>query len=124
MSQVHSQFQVFTSDSNPSLADSFNKLKMEIERFTAKGDLAPKSIGVEYLEHTHQIVMSLGYTEGTEPGYTVRLTALDIGRFEPNDTKGIANAMSKAALTVENTICHEFYVSEDNEFTMILMSRI
>lgn len=123
--QVHSQFEVFIGQPSApgQLATSFGKLKAEIEAYAANGALAPKSIGVEYIEPTHQLVMSLGYTAGQEAGYAVRIMAVELGKFDLSDGKKIAAAMSAAAKTTENVLCHEFFVREDNDFVLVLMSK-
>jgi hypothetical protein len=75
--QVHAKFKLFSGvlDGGKSLA----ALAEQVEKFAVSAKAAPKSIGVEYLEHSKQVVLSLGYRDD-EPAYPVKLTAVSLGR--------------------------------------------
>lgn len=120
-SQVHSKFKVFVDDVD---SDGLSKnVTSQVDSFCADKRVAPKSVGVEYLESGKKLVLSIGYRDD-EPGYSCRLTTKPLGRFESLNEEAIANAMSSAAESVKDVICHEFYVLDNGMFVMVLLSRI
>src|SRR5262245_35272295 len=71
--QVHSKFKLFAGSLGP--GGSLGSLGTEVEQFAAKVKAAPKSIGVEYLEHSKKVVVSLGYRDD-EAAYPIKLTGV------------------------------------------------
>lgn len=120
MQQVHSKFKVFIPEAGLTDDEAMRRLSSMVETFARPGNLAPKSVGVEYLESQKQIVLSLGYRDD-EPGYRVKLTSVSLGKLALNP-EAIEQAMSNAALTIENVICHEFFVDAEGVFVMVLLS--
>ena len=60
--QVHDKFKIFSGEL---AADgSIGKLADEVAAFSKKSKIAPKSIGVAYLEHGKRLVITLGYRRG------------------------------------------------------------
>jgi hypothetical protein len=118
--QVHSKFKVFISEAGMPYGDAMHKIATEVEKFSCTGTTAIKSVGVEYLESSKQLVLSLGYRDG-ETGYPVKLTTVLLGSLDL-DPEEIEEMMSKTADTVENVICHEFFVTGDGQFVMVLLS--
>lgn len=122
MSQVHSKFKVFVCTPVDSKLDP--DTVAEATKFFAdrKQTLAPKSLGIEYLEQTNQLVMSLGYVEENlpTPHPTVKIDCVSLGRLIVSEAV-VEAAMEDAASKVKNVICHEFYV-DDGEFFMVLLS--
>lgn len=121
MSQVHSTFKVFISTPvdgklDPSVAEDVRKF------FTDNGDkYDAKSVGIEYLEQTDKLVLSIGYVELSNPlRSSVKLDCVSLGRLALN-AEEIEAALGAAAAKVQDVICHEFYVN-DGEFFMILLS--
>ncbi len=116
--QSHSQFKVFTG------APVHGALPAEVladfEAFTKDGNVAAKSIGVEYDERTNKLVLSLGYRDD-EPGYPVSLKCVSIGILEVVP-ETIAAALSAAAAAEKGVICHEFYIAADGEFFVVFLS--
>lgn len=118
--QIHGKFKVFVGPvGSDGLIDEIAK---RVEAFCAKGDIAPKSVGVEYLESQDVVVLSLGYRDD-EPGYAIKLVSPVLGVFENLDPVEIEKAMRAVCLGVENVICHEFYVREDGQFVMVLLAK-
>jgi hypothetical protein len=121
MDQIHTKFKVFTG---PLAADkTIGPLGKEIETFVSQGHIAAKSIGVEYLEHTRRLVMTLGYRDD-QAGYPVKIHCTRIGKIDTNtDFTKLEQAMGAAAAAARNVLCHELYITEDDEFYMVLMTR-
>lgn len=119
MIQVHSKFMIFTSTPMPdgSLDPEFGASVCEALR---AANLAPKSVGIEYVESQDLIVLSIGYGS-SEPGYPVKLTCIPLGTV-PADQR-LGTAMSEAAAQVDNVICHEFYVNKHECFFLVLLSK-
>lgn len=119
MNQVHTKFKIFRGQLpvNKSIAN----LKAEIETFVRDNQITPKSIGVEYLENTQQLIMTLGYRED-QPPYTVTIESIYIGRLENEvDISAIEQLMMQAADKERNIICHELYITDNQEFFMVFM---
>ena len=118
--QVHDKFKVFIPEENIAYDEAMRRLGNMVASWSAEGKVAPKSLGIEYLEASKRLVLSIGYRDD-EPGYPVTLTSKSLGkpRLFPD---AIEAAMSKAAEGVPHVICHEFFVDEKGEFVMVLMS--
>jgi len=117
--QIHAKFKVFISEAGIPYA-AVRRLDAMVRAFTKEGKHAVKSVGVEYLEKDKRLVLSLGYRDDV-PGYSVKLTSVSLGRLQLQP-EAIEQAMTKAAGDVENVICHEFFVTDDGEFVMVLLS--
>lgn len=121
--QVHSKFKVFIPAAGIDHKEAMRSLNGMVESWSKDGKVAPKSVGIEYLEGEKRLVLSLGYrdSEAGHPGYQVSLTSVSLGK--PSLTPdAIEAAMGKAAVDVPNVICHEFFVTGDGEFVMVLLS--
>jgi hypothetical protein len=120
--QVHSRFKLFTGSLGP--GGSLGKLATDVEEFAARAKAAPKSIGVEYLEHNKQVVVSLGYRDD-EPGYRIKLQSVSLGKVESlaGDELGrLEKKMGDAADKTPHIICHELLVTGEREFIMVFMT--
>lgn len=119
-SQVHDKFKVFIPEENIAYDEAMRRLGNMVASWSREGKVAPKSVGIEYLEGPKRLVLSIGYRDD-EPGYPVTLTSKSLGKpaLFPD---AIEQAMSQAAAGVEHVICHEFFVTGDGEFVMVLMS--
>lgn len=121
-SQVHSHFKAFSGafDGGAGVA----ALSAEVATWVNGANVAPKSIGIEYLEGQKQLLLSVGYRTDETP-YKVSLTTANIGRVETLDATGLASLetrMAKAASGIANIICHELFVTETNDVTMIFLT--
>ena len=78
--QVHGKFKVFSA---PLGEDGMlGSLSGEVEAWVRSSHIAPKSIGIEYIESSSRIVLSIGYRDD-EPAYEVKLKTVDLGRDGP-----------------------------------------
>lgn len=123
--QVHNQFKVFSGRLGPD--NTLGALADEVSAYVKSNQVAPKSIGVEYLEAAERLVLTLGYSKN-EPGYEVALQAVSLGQVSglqvnQGDFSALESAMSQAASKVQNIICHELYVTDDNDFVMVFMTK-
>src|SRR5271157_3676085 len=116
--QVHSKFKVFIPASGVPYADAMSQLSAKVEEFTSHDNVAAKSVGVEYMEGTKQLILSVGYRDD-EPGYKAKLVSISLGTHIRLEPELIEAAMTKAAEGVENVICHEFFVTDEGEFVMV-----
>jgi hypothetical protein len=120
--QAHSKFKVFIFPPSDTDAVPTNVLE-EVCQFVADSGVAPKSVGIEYLEGKEtkgdeKIVLSLGYRDD-EPGYPVDLQCVSLGKLAL-DPEAIGKALRSAA-EYRNVICHEFYVTDEGEFFLVLL---
>lgn len=119
--QVHGKFKLFVG---PLGADGgLGGLAAEVEGWVRSAGVAPKSIGVEFLESDAVLVVSLGYRDD-EPGYNVTVKAAPIGRLEGTDRgalERLEQAISAASRAHSEIICHEIYVTEDNQLHMVFL---
>ena len=119
-SQVHEKFKVFIPEENITEQEATRRLNNMLTAWTKDGKIAAKSVGVEYLEASKRLVLSIGYRDD-EPGYPVKLSAVSMGVL-PLFPNAIEEAMTKAASGVENVICHEFFVTGEGVFVLVLLS--
>lgn len=102
---------------------SIAKLAEQVEQFAAQAKAAPKSIGVEYLEHSATVVVTLGYRDD-EPAYPIKLHVVSLGKASSLDSADLHRLelqMEQAAAKLTNVICHELFITEDDEFLMVVM---
>jgi hypothetical protein len=120
--QVHSKFKLFAGSLSPD--GSIGALAKEVEAFAKTARAASKSIGIEYVEHTKQVLLSLGYRDD-EPGYEITLHSVSLGKLAGTSADELAKAeekMGEAADKVEKLICHELLVTDTNELIMVFMA--
>jgi hypothetical protein len=120
--QVHSKFKLFSGPLGK--GGSLGSLPAEVADFAKKAKAAPKSIGVEYLEHDGSVVVSLGYRDD-EPAYGIKLESVSLGRvesFNAEERARLEKKMGEAAAKIAGIICHELLVTGENEFVMVFMT--
>jgi hypothetical protein len=120
--QVHGKFKLFTGKLEG--GKSITKLSEEVERFAAQTKAAPKSIGIEYLEHSKTLVLTLGYRDD-ESAYPVKLGTVSLGKsskLEAADLAKLEAKLADEAAKVKNIICHELFITEDDEFIVVFMT--
>ncbi|HZS08104.1 MAG TPA: hypothetical protein VFD58_24940 [Blastocatellia bacterium] len=120
-SQVHSRFKVFSGQL--AADNTLGPLADEVANFARSTGVAAKSIGVEYLESADRLIITLGYRDD-EPGYPIRLNCVSLGKIDAlgNDFAALEKKMQEASARQGNIICHELYVTADQEFLMIFMT--
>lgn len=112
--QVHDHFKMLSGS-------SIEELTAQAARFVAEGGLAPKSIGVEYLEGAKRFVLTLGY-RADEPGYRVAFEIRDLGRADDlSDLTGIEERLRGVAAKTPGILCHELYINAAHEFFLVIM---
>jgi len=118
--QVHTNFKVFVGEV---AADrSIGDLGTKVAAFAKSEGVAAKSIGVEYLESLKKVVISLGYRTDEAP-YPIKLQSVALGKLQvlASDFSLLERAMADAAAKHSNVICHELYVTENQDFFLVLM---
>lgn len=120
--QVHGKFKIFIGKRE---ADgSIAQLARDVETFAAKAKAAPKSIGIEYVEHTKQVVVTLGYRDD-EAAYPVKLDVVSLGKvpkLEGEEVAKLEQKMTQAAAKLAHVICHELFITEESEFLMVFIN--
>jgi hypothetical protein len=120
--QAHDNFKLFTGKLDD--AGHIKPIAAEIEKWVADKKVAPKSIGIEFLEKRQVVILSIGYRED-EPGYNVRITSQKIGRIgelDAGERERLERAMNAAATNSRDVICHELYVTERDDLYIVTMS--
>ncbi len=125
MSQAHSKFAVFAS--GPGLEPMAALALLSSQAHARSVDdpkFAAKSLGVEYLERSRQLVLTIGYTE--DPSYPIRIHAENLGPFfTPGATvypDAISKAMEKAAAAeVDDVLCHEFFATDNGSLIFVML---
>jgi hypothetical protein len=119
--QVHDKFKIFSGE----LASdgTIGKLADEVAAFANKSKIAPKSIGVAYLEPSKHLVITLGYRDDEEP-YPIKLHCVRLGKVDikGGDFNALEEKMGHAGSRHRNIICHELYVTGGNDFTVVVMT--
>lgn len=119
--QVHDKFKVFTGTPGDG---ELGPIASQVEQFVREHGVAPKSIGVEFLERAKKLVLTVGYRDD-EPGYEVRLTSRSLGTVDSlDDLCGLEQRMSAAAGELHGVLCHELFVTDEDEFVMVFMARV
>jgi hypothetical protein len=119
--QEHSKFKVFVGMLTKS--KSIGVLANKVARFADEQRIAAKSIGVEYLESSGQLLITLGYRDD-EPYYPIQLHCTRLGKLDllSGDYAVLEQAMENAAQKHTHVICHELYATDDHELLMIVMT--
>ena|SRR5688572_27091485 len=119
--QVHHRFKVFAGALDA--GGGLDALAAEVKAWAAGGAVAPKSIGVEYVEAAGKLLLSVGYRDD-EPGYPVRLDSVSLGTLGALDAAalaGVETAMAEASRKFDRVICHELYVTGGQDVRMVFM---
>jgi len=120
--QIHAKFKVFAGELH---GNSIDRLAAEVESFVSREKIAPKSIGVEFLESSRRVILTLGYRDD-EPGYAVSLSSVDLGKLqdlEPATLTRLEGKMAEAAAHLTNVICHELLVTDEQDFVMVFLRK-
>lgn len=121
--QVHSKFKLFRGKLQK--GPSIGKLAADAEAWVRSAKVAPKSVGIEYLEGDRKLVLSIGYRDD-EAAYPIKLSAVTLGRVKKLKKSQLAELeekMATASAKVTRVLCHELFVTEDHEFVMVFMSQ-
>jgi hypothetical protein len=119
MTQTHSKFKVFITEpgSNGLINDD---VPLAVSRFVDQHGVNAKSIGVEFVEGSGKVILSLGYAEGqgTAP---VTVKTVGLGKLGL-DASAIEAALEKSASLISNVICHEFYVDAKGDTVAVFLA--
>lgn len=120
--QVHTKFKLFagTLDAGGTLG----KLAREVAAWAKSAKVAPKSIGIEFLERSHKVILSVGYRDD-EAAYGIELKSTKIAKLGSLDAANLASlekAMGDAAAKDKRVICHELYVTDSDDMFVVTMS--
>lgn len=121
--QVHGKFKVFVGD--VAADGSIGALAQQVASFVSDARIAPKSIGVECLESSGKLVLSLGYRDD-EAAYGIKLESHPIGSLgslDAGDVSRLESAMTKVTATLGDIICHELFVTKDGTCRLVVMRR-
>lgn len=119
--QVHAKFKVFVGQPT---SDGIGPVGDQIAEFVQQSQVAAKSIGVEFLEQSKSLLVTLGY-RSDEPSYPVAVKAVPLGKFDALDAGNFTQleaAMEKAGAQLSNIICHAEFVTAESEFVMIFLT--
>ena len=122
--QVHTKFKLFTGSLDAS--GNIGALAGQVAAWAKDAKVAPKSIGVEFVEGTKQMILSVGYRDD-EPGYGISLASSKIGKLGKLDAGELAQleqAMGAAAAKIKNVICHELYVTDTRDMFVVTMAHV
>lgn len=119
--QVHGKFKVFAGVLDAD--NTIGSLADEVAKFARESQVAAKSIGVEYIESVKRIIITLGYRDD-EPAYPIKLNCVALGKVDlmGDDFSNLEQVMASASQQQSNIICHELYVTSDNELLMVFMT--
>jgi hypothetical protein len=119
--QVHSKFKVFAGDLQPD--KTIGGLAETVAAFATENKISAKSIGVEYLESAKRLIITLGYRDDEE-AYPIKLHSVSLGKVDAagDDFSALEQAMAQASANLSNVICHELYVTDEQDFLMIFMT--
>lgn len=112
----HNKFKIFKGR-----LEEFAGIKQNIEAFVASGNVSARSIGIEFIEHTKEVFVSLGYSKEA-PFSPVSIELTDLGKVDLNNTEALEQMMASAAQKQQNVICHELFITDTGSFMMIFMS--
>jgi len=112
----HSQFKIFKGK-----LEQISDLQKNIESFVATNKVSARSIGIEFIEHSKDVLISVGYSkEGEHKEVSIGL--VNLGKVNLEDTDNMEKLMSDAAEKQKNVICHELCITDKDEFLMLFMS--
>lgn len=95
----------------------------EANAFINGSEVAPRSLGIEFLESTSEVVLSVGY-ESTDSNTGHELTLVELGELDTKDFSALEARMSEEASKLDGIICHEFFVNNENQvFSLFLTSK-
>lgn len=119
--QVHNKFKVFAGSLEAN--NMIGSLAEDVAKFAQDAGIAAKSIGVEYLEAADRLIVTLGYRDD-EAGYPIKLSCVSLGKINAlgSDFAELEKKMQEASAQQNNIICHELYVTAEQEFLMIFMT--
>lgn len=120
--QDHDKFKLFSGKLEEN--GTLGALAAEVTAWAREAKVAPKSIGIEYVESDDRVIFSIGYRDDETP-YGITLSSVSVGKlgFSAEDFARLETGMREAASKQGSLICHELVVSAANNLLMVFMSR-
>ena len=122
LDQVHEKFKLFSGKLESD--GTIGALATEVAAWARDAKVAPKSIGIEYVESADRVIFSLGYRDD-EPTYGVTIKSVPVGKlagFGAAELAVLETAMGAAAANQGKILCHELYVTAKSDLLMVVMS--
>jgi hypothetical protein len=117
--QSHNNFKMFAAQYAKGVG--LDRLLREIEDWVKTNKVAPKSIGIEFLEDTKTLIMSIGHRN--DEAYEVTLNTALIGKLDVNDLTKCEKDIEEAISGLKDIICHELFVTDEGLLHMIFMCK-
>jgi hypothetical protein len=115
--QVHEKFKIFRGTASHG---SFDAVFTQVESFANLPNHSAKSIGVEYLEQSDEVLITLGYTDIEGQGNDVALKLISIGSLD-QEPSVLEASIAQAAQSLHLVICHAFFIDKANQMQMVFM---
>ncbi|ABF42591.1 hypothetical protein Acid345_3590 [Candidatus Koribacter versatilis Ellin345] len=119
--QVHEKFKVFTGELDSD--GTIGKLAGEVAAFVNASKIAPKSIGIVFLESSKHLLFTLGYRDDEE-SYPISLHCVHLGKVESktHDFQELEKKLNAVSSKHRNVICHELYVADGHSLNAVIMT--
>jgi hypothetical protein len=117
--QSHNKFKMFTAEYAKGIG--LDLLLRKVEKWVADNKVAPKSIGIEFLEESKTLIMSIGYRQDEK--YEISLTTALVGKLDINNLAGCEKEVEAAVSKLNTIICHELFVTDTGLLHMIFMCK-
>ena len=120
--QVHTKFKLFVGSVDKT--GNIGTLAADVAAWAKGAKCAPKSIGVEFVESSKKLILSVGYRDD-EKAHGIKLTSQKVGsvaKLDAGELTKLEKAMGEAATKHKNVICHELYVTDANELFIVVMT--
>ena len=120
--QVHDKFKLFTGSLDAS--GNLGAITGEVAAWVKSAKVAPKSIGIEFVERDKKVILSVGYRDN-EPAYGVTLASTKVGpvgKLDAAELTKLEKAMTEIAGKQKSVICHELYVNDANDLYIVTMA--
>jgi hypothetical protein len=122
--QAHNKFKVYSVP----FSGSFDaKTKKPILAFVNQEGVSAKSVGIEFLESSSRLVISIGYAVQKKNTSKYDLTIKSVGKHDFSgegfaELDKVSAAFEKTAGKLENIICHEFFITGSGEAFAIFLT--
>lgn len=92
----------------------------QIRNFANASDVSARSIGIEYLESSGEIIISFGFAVDIDPE-SVNFEFKKIGNVNSSPLDVLENVLTTEAAAFNSLICHEFFVDKAGDMYAIFM---
>lgn len=113
----HSNFKLFVEDFKDG-----NFPMNRVKDFINGEGVVPKSIGIEFLESSSKVIISVGHEIENGINSEHELTLVNLGNLDVNNLEALESTMNQEASKLNGIICHEFFVSKENEVYSLFLA--